>query len=87
MRIGNVIIDTDNMTYDEVQAIMTELRGIRDRKGKARDCKIRLQNAIEVSKENGFTYCNQYTGEILKADDWDVYDEMHECIHGVEVNP
>ena len=85
MRIGNVIIDTDNMSYDEVDILVKELRDIRKRKGEARDCKIRLNNAVMESREHGFRSVNRYTGEIFNAKDWWVYDEVQECTHGDEV--
>ena len=50
MRIGNVILDTDNMTYEEVDILVKELRDIRKRKGEARDCKLRLNNAVIESR-------------------------------------
>lgn len=85
MRIGNVILDTDNMTYDEVNQLVVELREIRKRKGQAKDCKVRLNNAVFDSREQGFRYVNRYTGEIFNADDWWVYDEEQNRMHGDEV--
>ena len=85
MRIGNVIIDTDNMSYDEVDVLVKELREIRKRKGEARSCKTRLNNAVTVSQDNGFRYINRYTGEVFNANDWWVYDEVQNCTHGDEV--
>ena len=85
MRIGKVIIDTDNMTYDEVDTILQELRKIRNRKSEARDCKFRMRNMVEESLNHGFRYINRYTGEIFNEDEWFVYDEKQNCTHGEEV--
>ena len=85
MRIGNVILDTDNMTYSEVDQLVQELRAIRKRKSEARACRHRMKDAVEQSKEYGFRYVNQYTGEIFNADDWWVYDEEQNRMHGDEV--
>lgn len=85
MRIGNVILDTDNMTYEEVDILVKELRDIRKRKGEARDCKWRMKNAVEKSQEEGFRYINRYTGEIFNPNDWWVYDEEQKCTHSEEV--
>jgi len=85
MRIGRVIIDTDNMTYEEVNQLVQELREIRKRKSEARDCKIRMQNMVEESLDHGFRYINRYTGELFNADEWFVYDEKQNCTHGEEV--
>ena len=85
MRIGKVIIDTDNMTYEEVDIILQELREIRKRKGEAKTCKTRMRNMVEEAFDCGFRYINRYTGEIFNANDWWVYDEVQECTHGEEV--
>lgn len=85
MRIGNVILDTDNMTYEEVDILVNELRDIRKRKSEARASKRRLNNAVIESQEHGFRYINRYTGEIFNANDWWVYDEVQDCTHGEEV--
>lgn len=86
MRIGNVILDTENMSLTEINKLMRELRGVRDRKDKARDCKLRMRNAVEDSKANSFRYINRYTGEIFNPDDWWVYDEIQGYTHGEEVD-
>ena len=85
MRIGKVILDTDNMTYEEVDQLVQELREIRKRKGEARECKTRMKNMVEVSFDNGFRYVNRYTGELFNADEWFVYDEVNNCTHGEEI--
>lgn len=85
MRIGNIILDTDNMTYEEVDILVKELRDIRKRKGEARDCMNRMKYAVEESSNHGFRYVNRYTGEIFNEKDWDVYDEVQECTHSDEV--
>lgn len=86
MRIGNVILDTDNMTLSEINQLVNELREIRKRKEQAHDCKLRMKNAVEESKDRGFRYINRYTGAIFNADDWCVYDEAQDCTHSEEVD-
>lgn len=86
MRIGNVILDTDNMSYNEVDALVKELREIRKRKGQAKDCRNYLRGIDADAKDNGFRYVNRYTGEIFNANDWWVYDEVQNCTHGEEVD-
>lgn len=86
MRIGKVILDTDNMTYEEVDQLVQELREIRKRKGEARECKTRMKNMVEVSFDHGFRYVNRYTGELFNADEWFVYDEVNHCTHGEEID-
>ena len=48
MRIGKVILDTDNMTYEEVDQLVQELREIRKRKGFHEFLAIRLFHTILV---------------------------------------
>lgn len=86
MRIGKVILDTDNMTLSEINQIMSELREIRKRKEQAHECRVRMANAVEESKERGFRYVNRYTGEFFDATDWWVYDEAQDCTHSEEVD-
>lgn len=86
MRIGKVIIDTDNMTLTEINQLMSELREIRKRKDQAHDCRLRMKNAVEESQERGFRYVNRYTGELFNADDWWVYDEEQNLTHSEEVD-
>ena len=85
MRIGKVILDTDNMTLSEINQILGELREIRKRKEQAHDCKLRMKNAVEESKDRGFRYVSRYAGEIFDPNDWWVYDEAQDCIHSEEV--
>ena len=85
MRIGKVILDTDNMTYEEVDQLVQELREIRKRKCEAKNCKFRMKNMVEEAQEQGFRYINRYTGELFSADEWFVYDEKQNCTHGEEI--
>lgn len=81
MRIGSVILDTDNMSVEDVNVLINQLKQVRARKSEARSYKQRLASMLEGMKEEGFTFCSQYTGEVLKAEDWLVYDEHEKCVH------
>lgn len=85
MRIGNAIIDTDNMTVEEIDILYHEVHRIRARKREALSAKHQLQFALEDAKKNGFTFCSKHTGEIMQIGDWHVYDEKSHCIHGDEL--
>ena len=85
MRIGEHVIDTMWMSCEDIDVVIRELRQIRARKSGARECLLRLKNVAKEAKDNGFVFCDKYTGEIFNASNYDVYDEVQECIHGSEV--
>lgn len=75
MRIGRTIIDTDNMTTEELDIIIRELRGIRARKLKAEELKSRMVELIADAKENGFTFIDKDFGQVWTGNDVELYDE------------
>lgn len=75
MRIGRTIIDTDNMTTDELTIIIRELRDIRARKLKAEELKNRMLELIADAKENGFTFIDKDFGQVWTGNDVELYDE------------
>ena len=75
MRIGRIIIDTDNMTTDELATIIRELRDIRARKLKAEELKNRMLELIADAKENGFTFIDKDFGQVWTGNDVELYDE------------
>jgi hypothetical protein len=74
MRIGNVILDTDNMSIDEISGLIKELRNIRDRKAHERNLKEALTNLLNDAHENKFDFVMAQTGEVLRAEDIVVWD-------------
>ena len=86
MRIGSVIIDTDNMRIEDVDVLIKELKQIRERKGEARGYKHRLGAMLESMQDDNFTFCNKHTGEVLNVNDWVVYDQIGKCTHGTEID-
>lgn len=76
MEIKNVIIDTSNMSIEEMDALIRKLKHLSDRKRKARARKQNLHAMIENMKDDNFVFCNRHTGEVFHADDWVVYDEL-----------
>ena len=87
MRIGSVIIDTDNMRVEDVDVLIKELKQIRERKGTARGYKHRLGAMLESMSDDGFVFCNRHTGEVLTVNDWVVFDQINQCTHGTEIDP
>ena len=76
MRIGRVIIDTDNMSIQDMDVIIKELRGIRARKLKAEELKNQMLELIADAKENGFTFIDKDFGQVWTGNDVELYDEQ-----------
>jgi spore germination protein YaaH len=75
MRIGRTIIDTDNMSAEDMNVIIKELRAIRARKLKAEELKTRMLELIADAKENGFTFIDKDFGQVWSGNDVELYDE------------
>ena len=75
MMIKNVIVDTTDMSFEEVDALIQNLRAIRTRKGE-------LKSRANMRNEEGMTFVSKTTGEVLDPDDWELYDETtHSFYH------
>ena len=75
MRIGRIIIETDEMSVDELDTIIKELRAIRARKIKAAELKNRMLELIADAKDNGFTFIAKDFGQVWTGNDVTLYDE------------
>ena len=75
MRIGRMMIDTDNLSIEDMDTIIKELRVIRARKLKAEELKTRMLELIADAKENGFTFIDKDFGQVWTGNDVDLYDE------------
>ena len=76
MRIGRIIIDTDNMSIEEMETVIREMRKIRARKLKAEELKNRMLELIADAKENGFTFIDKDFGQVWTGNDVELYDEQ-----------
>ena len=76
MRIGRIIIDTDAMSIEEMDAIIREMRNIRARKLKAEELNSRMNDLLAEAKENNFIFINEYTGQVLPQEYIKVFDEQ-----------
>ena len=76
MRIGRIIIDTDNMSIEEINNIISELRAIRARKLKAEELKDHMIALIAEAKENGFAFIDKDFGQVWTGNDVELYDEQ-----------
>lgn len=75
MKIGNIVLDTDNLTVDELSEIITKLRKVRDCKKEAVAIGHNLQDMMNRTREKGYLFCNKSTGEVLNETDWVVFCE------------
>ncbi len=77
MKIKNVVVDTTEMSYEDVDSLIQSLRKVRERKAELRN---HLENfrALITNMRNheGMTFVSKCTGEVLNPDDWELYDEM-----------
>ena len=76
MRIGRTIIDTGNMSIEDMDTIIRELRAIRARKLKAEELKNRMLDLIADAKEHGFTFIDKDFGQVWTGNDVELYDEQ-----------
>jgi len=76
MRIGNVIIDTDNMTTVELTDIIHELREIRSRKLKEESLLNGMKELLQKAADEGFYFTAEFN--VLRKDEIHIWDEP-EC--------
>ena len=74
MRIGRVIIDTDNMTVEELGILIRELKAIKNRKQTAAALLGQLKDIIEHAEAEGFTFLDTDFGTIIRTTDVGIRD-------------
>lgn len=81
MRIGKTMLDLETLTEEDLTEVIKEAKRLRFRKADSRNLHEGFIALLDGAKDRHFALCNKYTGEILKADDWVVYDEDDQCLH------
>lgn len=81
MRIGKTMLDLENLTEDDLTEVIKEAKRLRSRKCDARNLREGFTDMLNGAKERSLAICNKYTGEVLKADDWVIYDNELQCLH------
>lgn len=77
MKIKNVVIDTTEMSFEDVDNLIQSLRKVRERKGELRSRLSNFHAMISNMRNNdGMTFVSKHTGEVLNPDDWELYDEV-----------
>jgi hypothetical protein len=74
MKTERVIINTNAMTLDELDALIHELRDIRKRKQEAQSFLDRFAALIEEAEEQNFNFTDKDFGHILQKGDYVLYD-------------
>jgi len=70
-------VDTNEMTYEEVDSLVQKLRAVRARKAELRSRMNEFRAMITtMHNEESMTFVSKYTGEVLNPDEWEVYDEV-----------
>lgn len=77
MQMRNFIIDTDDLSFEELDDIIKRLRKARERKGEARARYQNLCEMIQHARDDHFTFCSRHTGEVFNPKDWVVYDDLN----------
>lgn len=64
MRIGNIVIDTDAMSTQELKVVIGELRAAYARKLKQEQLNDRMNALLAEAAENKFAFVDDETGRI-----------------------
>jgi len=81
MKMKNLILDTSDLTFEELDDLIQRLRTARARKGEARARHQNLCSLIENAKDDNLVFCSRHTGEVLNPNDWVVYDNLNHCAY------
>lgn len=77
MKMRNLIMDTSDLSFEELDVLIRQLKKARERKGEARARYQNFSAMIENMKEDNLVFCSRHTGEILNPNDWVVYDNLN----------
>lgn len=75
MRIGKTILDTDNMTAEELAMYINALSRIRTRRIRQETLTQRMNDLILQAKADGFTFIDKDFGFVREVDDFTMLDE------------
>ena len=70
-------VDTNEMTFKEIDSLVHELRKIRARKAELRSRMNEFRSLMTtLHNDAGITFVSKHTGEVFNPNDWEVYDEV-----------
>ena len=76
MQMRNLVMDTSDVSFEELDALIRQLKKARERKGEARARYQNFSEMIQNMREDNLVFCSKHTGEILNPNDWVVYDNL-----------
>lgn len=65
MRIGRVMLDTANMTPEDITVLIDELRKIRKRKQEAESLQLRMRELLADAEAAHFSFVDTNSGMVL----------------------
>ena len=81
VKIGNVTVDLDKMSFGEVDNLVQQLRKVRVRKEKSKRIVDNFRAMIENIRAEGFDFLCDDTGEVLDPKYWVLYDSINQCVY------
>lgn len=81
MRIGKVVLNLEDLSADALEEVIKEAKALRIRKIDHNNFCRSLEALLANAREEGFTFCEKHTGEVLKASDYVLYDDTYKCLH------
>ena len=81
VKIGNVTVDLDEMSFGEINDIVQQLRVVRARKEKSKHIVDDFRAMIENIHAEGFEFLCRDTGEVLNSKYWVLYDSINQCAY------
>ena len=81
VKIGNVTVDLDKLSFGEVDDLVQQLRKVRARKEKSKNIVGNFRAMIKNIRAEGFDFMCRDTGEVLDPKYWVLYDSINRCIY------
>ena len=81
VKIGNVTVDLDKLSFGEGDDLVQQLRKVRARKEKSKNIVGNFRAMIKNIRAEGFDFMCRDTGEVLDPKYWVLYDSINRCIY------
>ena len=74
MRIGRIMIDTDEMSVEELTTIINELHNIRHRRERKEQFSRSMTELLTKAANEGFTFYDKDFGQVIEGADLIIFD-------------
>ena len=74
IKIGKALVDTENMSIEELKDAINELREVRNRKEAMNNYRDRMNELILIARNDGFDFIDKACGFVRDVDDFTMYD-------------